>query len=53
MTKHEIIKRLEELDRQEFMVLMIDHWTWEDQEQMRQIKNEQTQLKKMLEEMAD
>lgn len=53
MTKHEIIKRLEELDRQEFMVLMIDHWTWEDREQMWKIKNEQTQLKKMLEEMAD
>lgn len=53
MTKHEIIKRLEELDRQEFMVLMVDRWTWEDREQMREIKNEQIQLKKMLEEKAE
>ena len=52
MTKNEIIKRLEELDKQEFYIMMADTWTAQDRRDMDEIKTEQSELKRKLEEMA-
>lgn len=53
MKKNEIIKRLEELDKQEFYIMMADTWTAQDRKNMDAINAEQRELKKKLEEMAD
>ena len=53
MKKNEIIKRLEELDRQEFFIMMADTWTAQDRKDMDAIKAEQRELKKQLAEMAE
>ena len=52
MTKHEIIKRLMELDKQEFFIMMADTWTAQDRKDIDAINAEQRELKKKLEEMA-
>lgn len=53
MKKNEIIKRLEELDRQEFFIMMADIWTAQDRKDLDAINAEQRELKKKLEEMAE
>lgn len=53
MSKSEIIKRLEELDKEEFFIMMADVWTAQDWKDMDAIHAEQRELKKKLEEMAE
>lgn len=49
MTKNEIIKRLEELDRDDFFLLMKDVWDSNDYKKADEIHAEQRNLQKMLE----
>lgn len=49
MTKNEIIKRLEELDREDFFLLMKDVWDNNDYKKADEIHTEQRKLTKMLE----
>lgn len=49
MTKNEIVKRLEELDREDFFLLMKDVWDSADYRRENEIHAEQRKLKKMLE----
>lgn len=49
MTKSEIIKRLEELDREDFFLLMKDAWDSADYQKENEIHAEQRKLKKILE----
>ena len=49
MTKNEIVKRLEELDREDFFLLMKDVWDNNDYKKADEIHTEQRNLKKMLE----
>ena len=49
ITKSEIIKRLEELDREDFFLLMKDVWDGADHQKENEIHTEQRKLKKMLE----
>ena len=51
MTKSEIIKRLEELDRLEFAYLMIDYWNAQERREYYEITAEIRKLKSMLEEI--
>ena len=51
MTKSEIIKRLEELDKLEFEYLMIDHWNTQELREYYEIIAEIRDLKMTLEEM--
>ena len=53
MSRSEIIKRLEELDKEEFFIMMADVWTAQDRKDMDAIKAEQRELKKQLAEMAE
>ena len=53
MSRSEIIKRLEELDKAEFFIMMADVWTAQDWKDMDAIHAEQKELKKKLEEMAE
>lgn len=49
MTKNEIAKRLEELDREDFFLLMKDVWDNNDYKKADEIHTEQRKLTKMLE----
>ena len=49
MTKNEIAKRLEELDREDFFLLMKDVWDNNDYKKADEIHTEQRKLAKMLE----
>ena len=49
MTKNEIVKRLEELDREDFSLLMKDVWDNNDYRKADEIHAEQRKLTKMLE----
>lgn len=49
MTKNEIVKRLEELDREDFFLLMKDVWDNNDYKKANEIHTEQRKLTKMLE----
>lgn len=48
MTKVEIMKKIEELNEREFYINMVDHWTNEDRQMLRDIKRERTELEKKL-----
>ena len=49
MTKNEIIKRLEELEKEDFFLMMKDVWNNDDYKKADEIHAEQRNLKKMLE----
>ena len=49
MTKNEIIKRLEELEKEDFFLMMKDVWDNNDYKKADEIHAEQRNLKKMLE----
>lgn len=49
MTRSEIIKRLEELDREDFFLMMKDVWDSADYRRENEIHAEQRKLKMMLE----
>ena len=49
MAKNEIIKRLEELEREDFFLMMKDVWDNNDYKKADEIHTEQHNLKKMLE----
>lgn len=51
MTKKEIIKRLEELDKIEFLTLMIDRWSSEDYRTMDKIAAEREELQNKLKDL--
>ena len=48
MTKEEILQRIEALEKQIFMIHMIDHWTFEDSARISKFQAEVRQLKKQL-----
>ena len=47
----EIIEKLEELERAEFMIHMIDHWTDKDREELHRIQTEIKELEVQLKEL--
>ena len=49
MTKQEIIKKLDELDRKQFMLMMADHWDRCDFDENNRLTREMAELRKMLE----
>lgn len=49
MTRSEIVKRLEELEREDFFLMMKDVWDSNDYKKADEIHTEQRNLKKMLE----
>ena len=48
MTKQEIIKKLEELDREQFLLMMKDHWDRRDFDEDTRLSREMAELRKML-----
>lgn len=48
MTKQEIIKKLDELDREQFMLMMADHWDRRDFDENNRLSREMAELRKML-----
>lgn len=48
MTKQEIIKKLDELDHQQFMLMMQDHWDRYDFDENNRFAREMAELRKML-----
>ena len=48
MTREEILQRIEALEKQIFMIHMIDHWTFEDSALVSKLQEEVRQLKKQL-----
>ena len=48
MTRKEAIKRIEELERKEFMIYMVDFWTTEDRAKLKEIEEEIRQLKAII-----
>lgn len=48
MTKEEILNRIKELEKKEFLIQMIDHWTERDKTNLFKIQKELNELKKLV-----
>lgn len=51
MTREEIKNRLEENNKRQFMIQMIDRWTASDTKAIRKLWQEERELKEMLERL--
>lgn len=48
MTREEIKKEIERLERREFMINMADRWTYEDRKALEAIEKRRRELEEML-----
>ena len=48
MTKEDLLKKLDELETREFLINMVDRWTWRDKELLNETKAEIKEVKKLL-----
>lgn len=48
MTREEILNRIKELEKKEFLIQMIDHWTERDKRNLFKIQKELDELKKLV-----